>query len=351
MPSQGRLDDLLSAVPACPLCGGAQTDAESVPPANLYSEQLALVAGCNEAELLERVRNRRCADCGLWYKPRWFRPGALRVLFTERVPGHPKGWDAVSDRFSESGFERELEAWRKAIAADSSLDIARSRRSLGSIVDSVVGIEGSALQRQLLDAIANADMDALGGLRVALQGRFAEPAAFKRFSGFSARALWEWMESHIGPVHRYGEVGCPLWGQLGRPLADGVQRHFFQRPENNYWGEGCRSNGQHCSQRLAAGGDVHLQPWPPAPDLRLDALGAFQYLDHLEDPCAFVTEALRGARALLLILDGVEAPLAIQHFTAWDTRTIERLAAAHGKRVANDFHPIEASGNRAWLLY
>src|SRR5690606_1379025 len=112
------------------------------------SEQLALVAGCDEAQLLERVRNRRCADCGLWYKPRWFRSEALRTLFTERIPMHPKGWDVVSDRFSENGFAREVDALRKAIAAGSSLDIARYRRSLGSIVDSIVGIERSALQRQ-----------------------------------------------------------------------------------------------------------------------------------------------------------------------------------------------------------
>lgn len=351
MAACGDPDDLLTDVATCPLCGSARTDAESVPPANLYSEQLALVAGCDEAQLLELVRNRRCADCCLWYKPRWFRPQALRTLFTDRVPGHPKGWDAVSDRFSENGFAREVDAYRRAIAAGSALDGARYRRSLASIVDSIIGIDGTALQRQLLDAIAGADVDALDALLPSLRGRFDEPVAFKRFSGFSSRGLWQWMESHVGPVHRYGEVGCPLWGQLARLEPDAVQRHFFLRPENNYWGDGCRSNGQHCSQRLAAGGGVHLQPWPPAADLRLDVLGAFQYLDHLEDPAAFVAEAFRGARALLLILDGADAPLAIQHFTGWDGRTIARLAAAHGKRVADDFHTIEASGNRAWLLF
>ena len=347
----GALDDLLADVSACPLCGSVQTDAESIPPANLYSEQLALVAGCGEKDLRERVRNYHCDDCGLWYKPCWFQPKALRALFTERVPTHPKGWDAVSDRFSERGFAREVDAYRQAIAAGSSLDTARYRRSLASIIDSIVGIEGSALQRHLLDAIADADMDVLDMLLPSLQGRFAEPASFKRFSGFSSRALWQWMESYIGPVHRYGEVGCPLWGQLARSAPDAVQRHFFQRPESNYWGDGCRSNGQHCSQRLAAGRGVHLQSWPPTPDLQLDGLGAFQYLDHLEDPRAFAAEAFRGARALLLILDGVDAPLAIQHFTGWDGRAITHLASEHGKRVADDFHPIEASGNRAWLLF
>lgn len=351
MSQRTDLDTLLVDVPACPLCGSTLGDATSFAPANLYSEQLALVAGCDEAQLLDTVRNRRCADCSLWYKPRWFRPEALRTLFTQRVPGHPKGWDAVSNRFSEQGFAREVNALRQAVETDDALMVARYRRSLASIVDSIVGIEGSPLQRQLRDAIATADTDTLDHLKPELYGRFNTPAAFKRFSGFSSRLLWEWMESHIGSVRSYGEVGCPLWGQLTRPADDGVQRHFFQRQENNYWGAGCCQGGQHCSQRLTSRGNASLQPWPPATHLQLDALGAFQYLDHLENPATFVTEAFRSTRALLLILDGVEAPLAIQHFTGWDDRTIARLAKLHGKRVAGDFPPIEASGNRTWLLH
>lgn len=345
------LDDVLVEVPACPLCGSRQTDAESTAPANLYSEQLALVAGCDEVRLLDAVRNRRCAECGLWYKPRWFRTEALRTLFTQRVPGHPKGWDAVSDRFSEHGFAREVDALRRAVDTGDALTLARYRRSLSSVVDSIIGIEETPLQRRLLDAIAADDAEALDRLKPELHGRFDEPVAFKRFSGFSSRLLWEWVESHVGPVHAYGEVGCPLWGQLARPAGEGAQRHFFLRQENNYWGEGCCQAGQHCSQRLAAGGSVSLQPWPPVADMRLDAVGAFQYLDHLEDPAGFVADVFRSARALLLILDGVDAPLAIQHFTGWDARSIARLAGMYGKRVACDFTTIEASGNRAWLLH
>lgn len=344
------LDAALLDVPACPLCGGHRFDARSTPPPNLYSEQLSLVLGCEESALLVAVQNLRCAECGLWYKPRWFRAEGLRSLFTERVPDHPKGWDAVSDRFSEQGFARELIAWRTALAAGAEHESARYRRSLSSIIDSIVAID-APLRDTLLRAIDEGDVDRLDALHPALAGRFAEPAAFKRFSGFSSRLVWEWMESHLGPVRHYGEVGCPLWGQLARPPHAPGTRIFFQRVENNYWGSGCRRNGQHCSARLAQGGTTALHAWPPAPGLRLDALGAFQYLDHLENPTAFVAEVFAHARALLLILDGVDAPLAIQHFSGWDQRPIGWLAAAHGKRVANDFTTMDASGNRAWLLF
>lgn len=344
------LDAALVDVLACPLCGGSKRDARSTAPANLYSEQLAQVLDCAEAQLLEAVGNARCAGCGLWYKPRWFRAEGLRTLFTQRVPDHPKGWDAVSDRFSESGLARELAAYATALAAESKSECARHRRGLASIVDSIVGIDAS-LRERLQTAITQGDLVQLDALRPALQGHFAEPAAFRRFSGFSSPLLWEWLESHLGPVRRYGEVGCPLWGQLARSPHAAATRIYFDRPENNYWGSGCRRGGQHCSARLAESGTAQLHPWPPPADVQLDALGAFQYLDHLEDPRTFVAQALAGARALLLILDGVDAPLAIQHFTGWDRRSIGWLADAHGKRVADDFHAIEASGNRAWLLY
>ena len=82
----------------------------------------------------------------------------------------------------------------------------------------------------------------------------------------------------------------------------------------------------------------------------LDLIGAFQYLDHLGDPLSFCREAFQAAPALLLILDGVDAPPAVQHLSGWSDRAIAWLAAATHKRVVQGFTAIEASGNRAWLL-
>ena len=84
--------------------------------------------------------------------------------------------------------------------------------------------------------------------------------------------------------------------------------------------------------------------------LALDVIGAFQYLDHLEDPAAFVAEVFEHARALLLILDNVDAPVAIQHATGWGRAPLAWLADAHGKRLVDDFAAITPSGNHAWLL-
>lgn len=339
----------LRDVHACPLCGDTHSDARAAPQPNLYSEQLALLLGCDEAQLLSEVQNHRCATCGLWYKARWFLPTALAALFEERIPDHPKGWDAVSDRFSVRGFALAVQDLRSALESGETVDKARTRRALGSIIDSLQIDQSDERALQLQHALSEGDVGMLDSLAASLAQYFVQPAPFKRFSGFSSPLLWDWMVSHIGPVHRYGEIGCPLWGQLVGQREAGVQRTYFARTERNYWGRGCTRDGQHCSARLADAG-VGVSAWPPPAGDKLDALGAFQYLDHLQSPVAFIGEVFAHSRALMLVLDDGAAPSAIQHATGWDVRSVAWLARRFDKRVFDDFAPILPSGNHAWLL-
>ncbi len=350
---KGDLQAALHEVPACPLCSDTGRDGRASPQANLYSEQLALLLGCDEAALLAAVDNHRCANCGLWYKARWFAPSVLATLFGARVPDHPKGWDAVSDRFSAQGYTTAVQDLRYALDAGNDVDLARSRRALASIVDSLQHRDmpdAEGLRTRLQKAIAAGDTTMLDAIGPGLAPGFADPAPFKRFSGFSSASLWDWMAGYIGPVRHYGEIGCPLWGQLMRSPEAGVQRWYFARAEANYWADGCQRDGQHCSARLANASDVALEGWPPSAGVALDALGAFQYLDHLEAPAAFVDEVFAHSRALLLVFDDGAAPSAIQHATGWGAEPVAWLARRHGKRVVDDFAPIQGSGNHAWLL-
>ena len=340
----------LSPPGVCPVCGSDAIRESSHSPRNLYSEKLATMLGCDEASLIEAAPNRRCGVCGVWYKPRWFKPELLAALFEHGVPTHPKGWDADSQRFSKRVFLAECDAYRHAVEINDAVEIARHRRGLVSIVESITTIAGTSLASDLVEAIRQGDVATLLRRADELPERFGEPAAFRRFSGFSAQVLWDWMVDRLGPIARYGEVGCPLWGQLARASGAAVACVHFARDEANYWGDGCRSGGRHCRQELVARGAADLRDWAQRCDGRLDAIGAFQYLDHLDDPLRFVAECFEAAPALLLILDGVDEPTAIQHRTGWNDEVIEWLARHFGKRVHGDFHPIRASGNRAWLL-
>lgn len=344
------LDGVLCDGRGCPLCGSALVLERCLAPANLYSETLADLLVCDEASLIASVPNARCGNCGLWYKPRWFEPSVLARLFERGVATHPKGWDAGSPRFSKAGLLAECSAYRNALEAGDTREIARHRRGLASIVDSIATISGTPLARALLAAIEDGDSETLVRCAAELPDGFGEPAPFRRFSGFAASELWQWMCARIGPVRRYAEVGCPLWGQLSRAAKTGVDCTFLRRAEPNYWGAGCRMGGVHCVEALASRAPITIRAWSAQSGARFDVLGAFQYLDHLDDPVRFVAEAFKMAPALLLILDGVDQPTAIQHRTGWNDVSVRWLAKRFNKRVHGDFDSIRASGNRAWLL-
>jgi hypothetical protein len=345
-----RIDAALSPPRGCPMCGSeAVVDASRSLP-NLYSEKIAAMLGCDEASLLEAVPNARCVGCGVWYKPRWFKQDVLAALFESGVPTHPKGWDAGSRRFSKPGFLAECDAYRLALVANDAVEIARHRRGLVSIIESITSVAGTSLAGDLVDSIRQGDDATLFRRAAELPEDFGEPAAFRRFSGFSATALWNWMVEQLGAIDRYAEVGCPLWGQLTRAGRSGVACTHLMRTEANYWGRGCRAEGSHCREALVERGPVALLDWPDCGRGCFDVIGAFQYLDHLEDPVGFVAECFEAAPALLLILDGVDEPTAIQHRTGWNDDAIGWLGRRFGKRVHADLDAIRESGNRAWLL-
>ncbi len=345
-----RVDDALGPPGPCPVCGSDAIRESNAGPSNLYAERLAAMFDCDEAELRAAVANARCGCCGVWYKPRWFKPDVLINLFERGVPSHPKGWDAGSPRFSKPCFIAESEAYRVALKTDDRTAIARHRRGLTSIIEAITSIAGTALAARSIAAIRDGDAATLFAAARDLPDDFGEPAPFCRFSGFSASALWDWMVERVGPVERYAEVGCPLWGQLARAARAGVACTYLVRAETNYWGQGCRLDGRHCREELVRRGPVFELDWSERRSGRFDALGVFQYLDHLEDPVGFVAECFEAAPALLLILDGVHQPTAIQHRTGWNDDAIAWLARRFGKRVHADFDAIRSSGNRVWLL-
>lgn len=340
----------LSTRAACPLCGSVEYDPLPASGRNLYSEQLAVVLGAAELELLEYLQNLACTGCGLHYKRRWFAPAQLHALFNHSVATHPKGWDVISGRFSAQSFASELASLSLAAAANDRLSMARYQRALISVLDSMPRLEGSQLLRDCLAAIARTDVPFLQQVSQQLAAHFDQPYPFKRFSGFAASELWTWWEAKLGVIRSYAEVGCPLWGQLRR--ADGTcQKTYLRREEANYWGQSCVQQGRSCVAALSDCTSVSAGDWDQPGAQRFDLLGAFQYLDHLEDPLGFVTEALARSRALCLILDAAHAPVAIQHYTGWSARPIAWLAQHFNLRWCDDFAPIRASGNVAYLLH
>lgn len=331
----------------CPLCGSTAATEHSTPEPNLYSEKLAELMQQDERRVLREHANWRCSDCGLVFKRRWFTPAVIRALFNTAVASHPRGWDTVLDRFSPAGFQRTVEFWATAIDRQALPDVRRGERELLSIVDSITepaGYEPAAVAA----VVGRGDVATLRELAPAITASIGEPAAFKRFAGFRSRELWDYLQARTGGFAGYAEAGCPLWGLLTLAADSGCHATYLVRDEPNYWGPGCTNAGVHCLDRLLADRRIASVPWS-APD-RQPVIGLFQYLDHLTAPGRFLEELFAKADSAAIIMDGIGAPVAIQHVTGWTDDSFTFIARNFGKRLHDDFDAIRPSGNRLFLL-
>ncbi|MFM9059946.1 MAG: hypothetical protein ACKOSQ_12630, partial [Planctomycetaceae bacterium] len=237
--------------------------------------------------------------------------------------------------------------WATAIDRQTAPDVRRGERELLSIVDSITetaGFDPAAVAA----AVGRGDVATLRSLAPAITSSIGEPAAFKRFAGFRSRELWDYLQTRTGGFAGYAEVGCPLWGLLTLAADSGCRATYLVRDEPNYWGPGCTSAGVHCLDRLLADRRVGSAPWS-APD-RQPVIGLFQYLDHLTAPGRFLEELFAKADSAAIIMDGIGAPVAIQHVTAWTDDSFAFIARNFDKRLHDDFDAIRPSGNRLFLL-
>lgn len=341
---------MLPVIRVCPLCGSSQKRFHSTPVANLYSEALARLTGMVEADLLAQVSNVFCLECGLVYKQKWVPKEIIQQLFSEAVPDHPRGWDVGSERFSADGFARELAVFRQSLDRLEAESISRCRRSLTSIVDAIPQLAGRDESRRLRTAIQAGDTTLLQEAIPLLRAVMGSPAPYGRFSGFSSSGLWDYLETKLGGIRAYAEVGCPLWGLLRHAQALGRQACFLRRAEPNYWASGCRRDGVHCVDHLVAGTGIETADWDGCRSGRFDLIGAFQYLDHLDAPGRFLDAVFARADAAALILDAGDMPVAIQHLTGWTSEPMIWLAKRHRCHLESDFAEIRPSGNQLFLL-
>lgn len=334
----------------CPLCGSKESEFHSHSLPNLYSEKIARLAAVSEEEIIDNHANLSCLACGLIYKKEWFPSAQLDRLFKNEVPTHPKGWDVVSGRFTVENFYKEVSLFNKAIAENDQENSNRYKRALSSIIDSIDGFSQTQDGQNILKAIQQEKPERLTSYRVQLQQLIKEPAAFKRFSGFSAPALWDYINLKCGGVKNYAELGCPLWGLMPLAASKNIPVNYYKREEVNYWSENCKNKGIHCSAFIHQEFGIPLHSWEEKFDTKRQLIGLFQYLDHLENPMAFMNEIFERFEAAAVILDGVDNPLAIQHFTGFTEKSLHFIAQRFNKKLHVDFEEIKPSDNVLYLF-
>ena len=337
---------------ACPLCGEKESVFHSNPLPNLYSEKMAMVMGEKEDDLLLYFHNVQCVTCSLIYKKKSYPEHVIQSIFSDVVPDHPKGWDVMSGRYSASNFLVELNKYSQAIEEKDNENENRYRRALLSIVDSIYPHESNKTLKEVLsEAIEQKNIELICQYTTSLEAVMQQPMPFKRFSGFSAPELWQYLELKCGALQQYDEIGCPLWGLLA--YAKGLERdvRFVQRQELNYWSDNCQREGVHCVSWLNQKHDVKVVPWNEGESHnKRQLVGFFQYLDHLRFPNQFLDEIFNRYNSAAVILDGVDEPVYIQHSTGWTLNALQYVANRYKKTIHIDFDLIVPSGNRLYLF-
>lgn len=337
---------------ACPLCGNIERVFHSEPLSNLYSEKMAIVTGELESALLVHFHNVQCVSCGLIYKKEAYPDAVIQSIFRDVVPDHPKGWDVMSGRFTADNFLFELRTYALAIEQHDVEQINRYRRGLLSIVDSIYPHEPNKnLKKQISDAIVQQDIRFIEEQAPRLNEVMLQPMPFKRFSGFSAPELWEYLTIKCGAIFEYDELGCPLWGLLAYAKSLGVDTRYVKRDELNYWSENCRREGVHCVEWLSQEHHISVKTWQSNSEAeKRQLVGFFQYLDHLSRPDLFLDQIFQQYQSAAVILDGIDEPVYIQHITGWTTKALEFVASRYNKKMHTDFSLITPSGNRLYLF-
>jgi len=348
-----RLEDSVYQIHSCPLCGSCSHEHHPNPEGNLYSEKIANLLKTDEATLFETFSNIACQDCGLIYKRNWFIREVLIALFNDLVPRHPRGWDAISDRFSAKNFYNELDIYAEAIKKDNIESINRYRRALTSIIDSIQDKDLHFEKEDAIKSICNSVLTYFEEHRTNIEKSFGKPEPFKRFAGFSSNNIWEYINNTAGKISQYAEIGCPLWGMLQLSVNKGVSTSVIAKQESNFWTDKCQTNGITCFQKcFSLAPKISMLTWDELLDNKLDLLGIFQYIDHLADPKNFFNEAFKRSGAVLIVIEeGCHTPPAIQHFTGWTPHVMEEVARMFGKRLDKSFTDTQKVGNSTFLFY
>ena len=343
----------LQPIHQCPVCGSVQHSFDSFSLPNLYSEKLAELLGVKESELLENYPNYRCEVCDLVYKRSWFSTDLLSRLFNEVVPDHPKGWDAVSGRYTFANFYKELAVYEQALHDSDTPTVNRYRRALTSMIECIPDhdLDPRLLSLKMALDTSKTEVFHQQDVKDVLSDKMRSAIPFKRFEGFGSPILWDYLIQKVGPITQYAELGCPLWGLLRHARHQQVPVSFFTRNEPNYWGEACRRNGEHCVDFLHREHQIPLDTWEQvqSPE-KQQLIGFFQYLDHLDHPRTFLDEVFSRFHHAAVILDHVDEPVYIQHLTGFSTKTMQYLASSYGKQLHTDFQAIRPSANILYLF-
>ena len=336
----------------CPVCGSSSFKICKDGYANMYSEQISKYLKIKENNLIDYLKNLKCTKCGVIFKKYWFNKKTLIKIFNEIIPIHPKGWDTISNKFSIKYFKKLLIKFKRLLerGGEKKLELNKVSRELISIADSVSvsKVNEKKSKNRLINSIKFKNLKQLEINLEYLKNKFKNPEDFKRFKGFNSKNLEKYIESKIGRIETYGEIGCPLWGGL-QHFSNKKHCKFIKGLPFQFWGAKCRSNSNLCHNKLKS----CVKKYNQLPRLKnkIDYMAIYLYLDHVINPIKFLKNTLKISNSIGLILESSKDGVPVQHFTGWNKEAIQFIAKKFNKKLDKSFSPIKKTGKDFFLIH
>ena len=337
----------------CPLCSSRSYIKYSKTYSNRYSEQISGYLKISEDDLIKKIYNVQCNNCGLIYKKNWFKKSFLLRLYSKIVPTHPKGWDTNSQRFSSKNFLKEAKIFLKK---KKNKIYSKYKRSIYSIVDSidVVSKYYFDIKKKYLKAIIDDNYFYVKKKLIIISKLIDKPQEYKRFSNFNNKNLFKYIKKNIKEFNIYSEIGCPLWGMYSQATIFKKKILHFKSNPTEFWNSHCKKSGVSCLQKCK---ELHSIKIKNIIRTEVDYLGVYLYLDHVERTKNFLNKVFKYAKNVGIILEKHNdksklgaGGAAIQHFTLWNNKTLKFVANLYGKKLLLNYRKINKSGNSFYLF-
>jgi hypothetical protein len=332
----------LTKINKCPLCDSKKIKKKIPNYSNRYSEQLSNHLKVKEKDLLDKLINFKCKNCGLIYKSYWFKNKILKDLYSKIIPYHPKGWDTNSNKFSIIFFSKCIE---KFLKKKNNI----TQRTIEGILDAIeTNTKNDNLMIEKFKIfIKKYNKKNILKYRRNISNLINTPKEFSRFKNFNNLDLFNYIQKKNRNIKTYSEIGCPMWGMYNLALKKNFNLLHFEPNHSEFWGKKCIKYGISCLEKCKKNFKIKVRK---KIDNHVDYLGIYLYLDHIKKLKFFFNQVFNITNSVGIILEDTrrntkESNLAVQHFTSWDKESINFLSKKYSCNYYTDFNKIKKTGN------
>jgi hypothetical protein len=340
---------MFKSIKNCPLCGSVKKSKVIKNNRNIYSYFLSKILNLKENFILRNMQNYKCQKCKLIYKKKWLYSKSIKKIYKDYQPTHPGGLNSLKKNFGKKKFI-ELIKRLKQLHDKKKYELSdRIKREIIKILNSTNNNKNNflRLKKKFIQKLVNNDLEYIKRNYLILSNLIDKPKIYSQFAGFRSPEISNYFNKtlNLKNINSYAEVGCPLWGNYNYFNKHWIKQYFININEKNFW-KADKKISENCLKYLSRSVNV----LSGAKFKKIDFVGIYNFLDHLEDPLKFFNKEFKNVKFYGIICEDISLSKKIdcQHFSSWSHSSIMFLSKKIGFTIY--YKPIRL-GNSNYKLY